>query len=69
MRWEIKEPGWRREWHKKFIWWPRKIQGHWVWLETAERKLHSRMYDGPAFSYYEYRLYDEPESEHCGGWY
>lgn len=66
MRWEIKEPGWQQDWHDTFIWWPRKIQGHWVWLETAQRILHVNSYEGPSYSWYQYRLLDQPPEDWNG---
>lgn len=31
-------------WHGKFIWWPREIDGHLVWLESVWRR---ERYVGP----------------------
>lgn len=27
-----------REWETFFVWWPRRIDGRWTWLRSAERK-------------------------------
>lgn len=31
-------PRWREEWHGKFLWLPRFVDGHIVWLESVWRR-------------------------------
>ena len=40
MRWTFKKIN-KFEWHETFLWFPRKIDGYWVWLEFVERQKYS----------------------------
>ena len=57
MRIKLKEPVDKRYWHKKFIIFPRIIDGHWVFLETIEKRIRFGFYDEWA----EYRLIERKE--------
>lgn len=52
MRIKIKNPG---DWNKHFVIFPRKIDGHYVFLETVERRTHGYA-DLFGWLHYEYRL-------------
>ena len=58
MRIRIKKWLDQSEWHKVFLWKPRRIGEYWVRLETVERR---RWFDRTGQINYEYRLYDPPK--------
>ena len=39
MRIKRKPPRDTTIWHDYFIWFPDVVEGHWVWLETVERRF------------------------------
>lgn len=47
------------EWHPKFLWWPKKIDGFCYWLETVERRL----VDGYYWDYWAHRPRKIPQQE------
>ncbi len=53
MRWKPKARS--REWHRRFAWFPRWIDGEWIWLEMYERQFVETYCGGFGDCFDEYR--------------
>ena len=49
MRWKYQDP---EEWHRTFVFFPKQVDGYWVWLEFVERRQVRFLLS----CYWEYRL-------------
>jgi len=60
MKWKPKTRAIPTQWHVKFLIFPRKIDGYWVWLETVERKWKKKIWEETGWmNLYEWRLKDQ----------
>ena len=52
MKWKSSENIDKKEWHDFFAWFPVKVEGHFVWLETVQKKEVTDLWD----TYIRYRF-------------